>query len=76
MNNLNRDVYADLLACYVLYEEVKPQISRLLTTILSVVPKELISCTSTKEIVNLFYDKEKTKKIIDQFMKKQGVVLP
>lgn len=39
VNNLNRDEYCDLVCCYILYEYCRPQINRLLTTILSIVPK-------------------------------------
>jgi hypothetical protein len=57
VNNLNREEYCDLVGCYILYEYTRPHVNRLLSTILSIVPKELISCTSTKEILSLFYDK-------------------
>lgn len=31
---------------------------------------------STKEILDMFYTKEKSQKILDDYMKKIGVVLP
>ena len=57
VNNLNREEYCVLVSCYILYEEIRPQVTRLLETILSIVPKDYIACSPTKKILSLFYDK-------------------
>ena len=51
VNNLNREEYCDFVCSYVLYDNLRPQIHRLLKTILSIIPKEYICCKSTKSML-------------------------
>ena len=56
VNNQNREEFCDLVCCYILYEQIKPQITRLLESIICIIPKEYISTKSTRSILGLFYE--------------------
>ncbi len=57
VNNMNRDEFCDSIACHVLFEYVKAQVSRMMLGILNVVPKELLSCKKISEMYAIFYNK-------------------
>lgn len=57
VNNLNRDEFCDAIACHVLYNNIKPQISRFIQGVLNVVPKELLSNLKISEVYPIFYNK-------------------
>lgn len=59
VNNFNRDEYVDAVACYIFYQNCMPQITRLIKSIITIVPKDYISCVKSSEILSLFYAKEK-----------------
>ena len=39
VNNQNREEFCDLVCCYILYEQIRPQLTRLIESIIEIVPK-------------------------------------
>lgn len=78
MNNVNREEYADIICCYLLFKLVKKQLSRFLEALIYVCPKELLAGLEINQIHNLFIKKypNYSKEILKRHMKKRGLVVP